>query len=60
MKKTYIKPANEVYCMSTTGGILVGSGKLDNQIGGDTGVEGGEDYSRDNTPSRPNIWEQGW
>lgn len=61
MKKTYIKPVNEVYSMSTTNGILVGSDKLDNQIGGDTGVEGGEDYSReDNTPSRPNIWEQGW
>ena len=46
--------------MSTTGGILVGSGKLDNQIGGDTGVEGGEDYGREDNTSRPNIWEQGW
>ena len=60
MKKTYIKPVNEMYSMSTTNGILVGS-KYDNTIGGDTGVEGGEDYSReDNNPSRPNIWEQGW
>ena len=46
--------------MSTTGSILVGSGKLDNQIGGDTGVEGGEDYGREDNTSRPNIWEQGW
>ena len=60
MKKTYIKPANEVYSMSTTNGILAGS-QLDNTVGGDTGVEGGEDYGReDNTPSRPNIWEQSW
>lgn len=60
MKKTYIKPANEVYSMSTTNGILVGS-QLDNTVGGDTGVGGGEDYGReDNTPSRPNIWEQSW
>lgn len=60
MKKTYIKPANEVYSMSTTNGILAGS-QLDNTVGGDTGVEGGEDYGReDNTPSRPNLWEQSW
>ena len=60
MKKTYIKPANEVYSMSTTSGILVGS-DFDNTVGGDTGKEGGEDYGReDNTPSRPNIWEQSW
>lgn len=60
MKKTYIKPANEVYSMSTTNGILAGS-DFDNTVGGDTGVEGGEDYGReDNTPSRPNLWEQSW
>ena len=60
MKKTDIKPVNEVYSMSTTNGILAGSDKLDNQIGGDSGVEGGEDYGRENNPSRPNLWEQGW
>ena len=59
MKKTYIKPANEVYSMSTTNGILVGS-QLDNTVGGDTGVGGGEDYGREDRPGNPNVWEQGW
>lgn len=61
MKKVYIKPSNEVYNISTTEGILVSGSNpegFDTTVGGGEG--NGEDLSREDNPSRPNIWEQGW
>ena len=61
MKKVYIKPSNEVYNISTTEGILVSGSNpegLDTTVGGGDG--NGEDLGREDNPSRPNIWEQGW
>lgn len=66
MKKVYIKPSNEVYNISTTEGILASvSGSSSNPEGFDPSIGGegegdGGDYSREDNPSRPNIWEQGW
>lgn len=62
MKKVYIKPSNEVYSISTTEGILVSASNpegFDTSIGGESNGDG-VDYSREDNPSRPNIWEQGW
>ena len=59
MKKEYIKPAVECYnigcetivALSTQEGVEITDGNKD----------GFEQYSReDNTPSAPNLWEQGW
>jgi hypothetical protein len=63
MKKTYIKPSNEVYSISTTEGILVSGSNPEGfnpSIGGEGEGDGGDYGREDNTPSRPNIWEQGW
>ena len=56
MKKTYIEPSVEVIKMELAC-MLATSFKLD-----DTTVdtsEGGQ-LGREERPSRPNVWEQGW
>ena len=60
MKKTYIAPSLEVLKVDTNNIIatsLTIDGSDDNAV--DTS-NGGQLGREDNTPSRPNIWEQGW
>lgn len=61
MKKTYIKPSMEVIKINTTG-ILAASAETittysDEVNTSDANVQLGRDG---NTPSNPNLWEQGW
>lgn len=63
MKKIYIEPYTEVFSMNSVDGILVSASNagegFDTTVGGGNGK--GEDLGReDNTPNRPNLWEQGW
>lgn len=57
MKKTYITPSVEEIKVAGTCNILEGSlGMKDKEV--DTS-DGGQ-LGREDNPSRPNIWEQGW
>ena len=58
MKKTYITPSVEVIKMETTS-IVAASLNLDNNNEVDTSVDGGQ-LGREDRPSRPGLWEQGW
>ena len=58
MKKTYITPSVEVIKMETTS-IVATSLNLDNNTEVDTSVDGGQ-LGREDRPSRPGLWEQGW
>ncbi|MBR5466287.1 MAG: hypothetical protein IKU79_02625 [Bacteroidaceae bacterium] len=58
MKKTYIEPSVEVIKMEPTC-MLATSFKLDDDTTVDTSGEGGQ-LGREERPSRPNVWEQGW
>ena len=59
MKKTYIAPSLEVLKVDTNNIIatsLIIDGSDDNAV--DT--SNGGQLGREDNPSRPNIWEQGW
>jgi hypothetical protein len=58
MKKTYITPSVEVIKMEAVS-IVATSLNLDNNTEVDTSVDGGQ-LGREDKPSRPNVWEQGW
>lgn len=58
MKKTYIAPSVEVIKVEAAS-IVAASMKLDNDTPVDTSVDGGQ-LGREDRPSRPNVWEQGW
>lgn len=58
MKKTYITPSVEEINVDVVNilaeSVVINSDKyVDTSDGGQLGRE-------DNTPSRPNLWEQGW
>lgn len=56
MKKTYIKPESNIFDVELNNIIATSLGVDDNVV-----VPDGEEKSREvETPSRPNIWEQGW
>ena len=58
MNKTYIAPSIEVLNVEANN-IIATSGVPG--IDGSVEVpDNGEKGREDNTPSRPNIWEQGW
>ena len=57
MKKTYITPSVEEIKVAGLTNILTGSlGMNDKEV--DT--SNGGQLGREDNPSRPNIWEQGW
>lgn len=58
MKKTYIAPSVEVIKLGAIS-MLATSMEL-NETTVDTSEEGGQLGREDNTPNRPNLWEQGW
>ncbi len=58
MKKTYITPSVEEIKVAGTCNILEGSlGMYDDK---DVDTSNGDQLGREDNPSRPNIWEQGW
>lgn len=58
MKKMYIAPEVETIKVGAMN-MLAGSLKV-NEEEVDTSVSGGQLGREDNTPSSPNLWEQGW
>lgn len=58
MKKTYIAPSVEVIKLGAIS-MLAASMEI-NETPVDTSVEGGQLGREDNTPNRPNLWDQGW
>ena len=58
MKKTYITPSIEEIKVAGTCNILEGSLGMYNDKEVDT--SNGGQLGREDNPSRPNIWEQGW
>ena len=58
MKKTYIAPSAEVIKVETVS-IVAASLNLNDDTQVDTS-NGGQLGREDNTPSRPNLWDQGW
>lgn len=58
MKKTYITPSVEEIKVTGTCNILEGSlGMYDDK---EADTSNGDQLGREDNPSRPNIWEQGW
>ena len=57
MKKTYIAPSVEVIKVEATSMLAASMRMFDSEV--DTTSDGGQ-LGRENNPSRPNIWEQGW
>ena len=58
MKKTYITPSVEEIKVTGVTDILAESLSMSDK---EADTSNGEQLGReDNTPSRPNIWEQGW
>ena len=58
MKKTYITPEVEVIKVGAVNILASSPGFSNDDEAGD-----GDELSREehgNTPSRPNLWEQGW
>jgi len=57
MKKTYIAPEVEIVKVNSVSMLASSPG-----ISDDGNVGDGEELSREDptTPSRPNLWEQGW
>ena len=58
MKKTYIAPSVEVIKVGAISMLATSMELNDTTV--DTSVEGGQLGREDNTPSRPNLWDQGW
>lgn len=60
MKKTYIAPSVEVIKVGAISMLAASLGLHDN-TDVDTSEEGAQlGREDDHTPSRPNLWEQGW
>ena len=57
MKKTYIAPEVEIVNVNSVSMLASSPG-----ISNEGSVGDGEELSREDptTPSRPNLWEQGW
>ena len=56
MKKTYIAPSVEVIKVGAISMLAASMGINDKEVDTETDQLGRED----NTPSSPNLWEQGW
>ena len=59
MKKTYIAPSVEVIKVGAIS-MLAASMVINNNSTVDTSDEDVQLGREDNTPSSPNLWEQGW
>lgn len=59
MKKTYITPEMEVIKVGAVSMLAASSMGISNDEV-DTSGEGVQLGREDNTPSRPNLWDQGW
>ena len=59
MKKTYIAPSVEVIKVGAIS-MLAASMEINNTTTVDTSGDGVQLGREDNTPSRPNLWDQGW
>jgi hypothetical protein len=58
MKKTYITPEVEVIKVGAVSMLATSMGISDKEV--DTSGDGVQLGREDNTPSSPNLWEQGW
>lgn len=58
MKKTYITPEMEVIKVGAVSMLAASMGVNEDTV--DTSGNGVQLGREDNTPSRPNLWEQGW
>ena len=58
MKKTYIAPSVEVIKVGAISMLAASMELHDNTV--DTSGTGVQLGREDNTPSRPNLWDQGW
>lgn len=58
MKKTYITPEMEVIKVGAVSMLAASMGVNEDTV--DTSGDGVQLGREDNTPSRPNLWEQGW
>ena len=58
MKKTYITPEVEVIKVGAISMLAASMGISDKEV--DTSGDGIQLGREDNTPSSPNLWEQGW
>ena len=58
MKKTYIAPSVEVIKVGAISMLAASMGLNETTV--DTSEESGQLGREDNTPNRPNLWEQGW
>jgi hypothetical protein len=56
MKKTYIAPSVEVIKVGAISMLAASMGINDKEVDTETDQLGRED----NTPSTPNLWDQGW
>ena len=56
MKKTYIAPSVEVIKVGAISMLAASMGLNDKEVNTETDQLGRED----NTPNRPNLWDQGW
>ena len=59
MKKTYIAPSVEVIKVGAIS-MLAASMRINDTTTVDTSGDGVQLGREDNTPSRPNLWDQGW
>lgn len=60
MKKQYITPSIEAIEINAVNIIASSDIIIDGNKETDTSVDGGQLGREVETPSRPNIWEQGW
>lgn len=58
MKKTYITPEMEVIKVGAVSMLAASMGVNEDAV--DTSGDGVQLGREDNTPSRPNLWDQGW
>ncbi len=58
MKKTYITPEMEVIKVGAVSMLAASLGVNEDTV--DTSGDGVQLGREDNTPSRPNLWDQGW
>ena len=58
MKKTYITPEMEVIKVGAVSMLAASLGISNDEV--NTSAEGVQLGREDNTPSSPNLWEQGW
>ena len=59
MKKTYIAPSVEVIKVGAIS-MLAASMVINNDTTVNTSIDGVQLGREDNTPSSPNLWDQGW